>query len=477
MKQPIVACVIVLISASLSAMGSEDPLLTIACGVALALTIGLLWRPDEPAILLIPVGTQLIQVVTPLFYANLLGVSVQHASLHIGDVTEATWLGLAAIVSLAVGMWCGQLRARDSAALVPKHEALAWAPPAAFAFCIATIVLAAMFEVLSEYFEGMRQPLLAVGGIQWVGVYVLASICMTRRRGYAYLLIVTCLEVVKGFAGYFADFKLVFFVLVAAAFAGGSRLSSGRIFFAAAAATVLLILSVWWSAIKTEYRDYISEFSNQQVVVVPFEDRMAFLINKLSQVDGQTMKNGLERLVKRIGYIDYLSATMRYVPSHLPFQNGAQIGATILHVLQPRLLFPEKPSLPNDSKVMEKYTGIRFGKSSGSGTSVSLGYVAELYVDFGALGAVVSTFLIGLLVGRTFRFVRSSNSLPAVITDGLAIMLVMTITQFEEALIKIVGSFVTALCAILVLKRFVLPHLLTVFGSLNHWKVLAHSAK
>jgi hypothetical protein len=32
-----------------------------------------------------------------------------------------------------------------------------------------------------------------------------------------------------------------------------------------------------------------------------------------------------------MGYIDFLSATMRNVPSRLPFQDGAQIGAAIMH--------------------------------------------------------------------------------------------------------------------------------------------------
>ena len=43
-KRPIVACIFVLFAASFIATGSEDALLTLACGAGLALTIGLLWR-------------------------------------------------------------------------------------------------------------------------------------------------------------------------------------------------------------------------------------------------------------------------------------------------------------------------------------------------------------------------------------------------------------------------------------------------
>ena len=74
---------------------------------------------------------------------------------------------------------------------------------------------------------------------------------------------------------------------------------------------------------------------------------------------------------------------MRNVPNDLPFQDGAHIGATVIHVLQPRLFFPDKPPLLSDTDVVEKYTGLHFGDSSSAGISVSLGYLAELYIDFG----------------------------------------------------------------------------------------------
>src|SRR5262249_55224683 len=154
---------------------------------------------------------------------------------------------------------------------------------------------------------------------------------------------------------------------------------------------------VWWSAIKTDYRTFLDQGTGQQVVLVSFEDRIEFLLKQLADVNGETIDEGFKRLALRLGYIDFLAATMGYVPSNLPFQDGRQIGATIINVLQPRLLFPDKEPLPSDSEILEKYTGITFGGSSGAGTSVSLGYLAELYVDFGPFGAVIATFILGLL--------------------------------------------------------------------------------
>jgi hypothetical protein len=476
--RPIALCAVLIMLTAVSAVTSDDPLQTLACGFGVALTVGLLWRFDEPPVLLLPAGLQIIQVVTPRFYANLTGVPIENVSLRIGDVTAATWLALAAIVGLVLGLWCGQLtRAFPAAGWALQREARSWSPRRAFVFCIVTIVLAAVFEVIGEISEGLRQPALAAGGIQWVGIFVLAAVCMAQRRGFNYLLIVTCLEVTKGFTGYFSDFRAVFFVLLIGLFSVRSRIRPGTVVAAAAVCIVLVLMGAWWSAIKKEYRSYLSQGLRQQVVVVPVEDRIAFLAKKLVEVDEKTIAEGLELLVQRVGYVDYLAATMRYVPSRLPYQDGAQVGGTIMHILQPRFLFPDKPPVPSDSEVLEKYTGARWGDSSGPGTSVSLGYVTELYVDFGPFGTVLGTFIIGLFVGRTYRYITSSKSLPSLMNYGLAVMMVMTMTQFEQALIKVVGALVMSVIVILLLRRFFLPYLLRVFGPARPSRMLPQPAE
>ena len=116
------------------------------------------------------------------------------------------------------------------------------------------------------------------------------------------------------------------------------------------------------------------------------------------------MSIGFDRLAQRWGYVDFLAATMRNVPAHVPYENGALIGAAVMHVIEPRLLFPDKPRL-DDNQLTAKYAGFRLDARTSSGTSVGLGYVAELYIDFGVPGTIVVMFVLGFLGGRCFRFV------------------------------------------------------------------------
>lgn len=470
-KRPVVACVAVFALVSASALASDDPSLTLACGFALALTIGLLWRLGEPPVLLLPAGLQLSQVVTPLFYANVLGVPLQTVSLHIGDMTTAIWFALGAMVSLVLGMWCGQLGARPAVASVILREARAWTPRSAFLFCLVLILIAAVFEVSADIYSGLRQIALAADGVQWLGVFVLTCVCMAQRRGFKYLLLVACLEIVRGFTGYFSDFKTVLFVILVGLFSARPKLGPRSVLAGLAVAMVLLLLGAWWSAIKKEYRTYVSMGSRQQVVLVPVEDRLAFLARKMFEANGATISQGFELLAQRWGYLDFLASTMRNVPSRLPFEDGARIGDAVMHVLQPRLLFPDKPPLLSDSDVLQKYTGIYYGQSSGADTSVSLGYVAELYIDFRAGGTIAAMFLLGLLVGLAFRWLCSSFAMPMLVNYGLAVMLTTSVTQFDQSLIKTAGAFVTTFLAVLILKRFLLPPLLKMMGPAGQQKI------
>ena len=356
--RPIGVCGVVLAVAAISAVGSDNPALTIACGLVTALTIGLLWRLGEAPAALMAAGLQLSQVVMPVLYANLLGVPVQAVSSNHLDPTSAIWFALAAMLSLVVGLWRGQLKKQAAAASILLREAKSWSVQSAFVFCIVTLSLAAVFEVLGGLSEGLRQVFLAASGVQWLGVFVLATVCMAQRRGFGFLLLVTCLEVVKGFTGYFADFKMVFFVLFVGVFSVHPKLKPGIILGGLMVGSVALTLGAFWSATKGNYRSFASGHSVGQVIVVPIEDRLGYLMNKMYESDWTTMSVGFDRLAQRWGYVDFLAATMRNVPAHLPYENGALIGAAVMHVIEPRLLFPDKPRL-NDNELTAKYAGFR----------------------------------------------------------------------------------------------------------------------
>jgi hypothetical protein len=442
---------------------SDDPLLIMACGLVIVVMVRLLWRMGEAPALLMAAGLQLSQVIVLPIYASLAGVPLQDVSFYDANVTLASWFALVALMSLVAGMWCGHLGARPSVSAM-RLEATAWSPRAAFFFWLVTMLVSAAFVALNRYEASLQQPLLAASRVEWAGVFVLAYVCVAQRRGWLYLLLVASLEFFKGF-GFFADFKEIFVVLFVAVLAASHRFRPSTVLACLVLAGIVLPLGAFWSAIKIEYRGFISGGSWQQAVVVPLDERLGYLMNRALEADGEIMRSGFDALAKRWGYVDLLAATMRNVPAQLPFENGALIGGAVMHVLQPRLLFPDKPPLPSDTERAVQYSGISFDEGGNAeATTISLGYVAELYVDFGIVGTLVAMFILGFLSGRAVRYLTASTTLPAIVSSGLAIALMMSMASFEQALPKMIGAVVATFLVILALRRYFLPYVLRMFG-------------
>lgn len=62
--------------------------------------------------------------------------------------------------------------------------------------------------------------------------------------------------------------------------------------------------------------------------------------------------------------------------------------------LVPRILWAGKPVTAGGSEIVTRYTGLHFP----NGTSVGMGPVMELYINFGGLGVITGFFALGLLV-------------------------------------------------------------------------------
>jgi hypothetical protein len=143
----------------------------------------------------------------------------------------------------------------------------------------------------------------------------------------------------------------------------------------------------------------------------------------------------------------------------IPHEGGTRLGGTIWHVLTPRILFPDKPEVPSDTQITAYYTALPAAVFASQNTSISIGYLGELYIDFGIGGALLAVFLMGLIFGRCYRAIRDYPRAPAFVNYGLCMMFALSLSAFETALIKQVGSTLTVAVAAIVLQRFAWPTL------------------
>jgi hypothetical protein len=436
---------------------SPDPGLVLTSGLVLALIFLLLWQENEPPLLLFPALYQWLQVSTKPLMSIFLHVPVNSLAEYNLNIEPGVLMGLAAVSALSIGMRLALGRATRDWNAVIRNEAMRITPKSMIRVTISAILLGHLFFYLMRYAGPANQLVYALANIRFVGIFALAYWCFVNRRGFHYLGLVLAIEILIGITGFFSDFKAPIFVIAFAAIAAGHRPKFREAAIVAFIAALLIVFGSFWSEVKIDYRRFVSGGTMDQVVTVSLEDRIDYLSRQANTFNGARFADGFDKMLRRQSYIDYLAGVMEYVPQVLPHENGKRIGSTVLHVLTPRILFPDKAATEFDTDVTAKYTGLPI--QIREHTSISIGWVGELYIDFGRTGAVIACLFLGLAFGIAYRLVSRYGRGSLQLTYGARSTALVLMMTFDTALIKYVGGVGVAFVAAILLQRFVVPAL------------------
>lgn len=430
-------------------------LLALFSVVVLVAGCALLWRPGEVPVLLFVFCYQWLQASVAIFHANWLGVSVADYSTIAANLNEAIGLSLAALLLLAIGMNAGaglwqahySIRAREIALSQPLVR---W-------FSIYIVASAGSFVALTFAYvvPGLSQPMLAAAALRWAFFFMLAFAALVRRQGTSpYFIAAFGLELLLGVGGYFSDFKAVLFFTLFAVVASGARISLRGLVGLTALAGLLLAFGIVWTAVKSEYRGFVSSGQAAQVVDVDYLTRMAKLGDLVGALDGTALADAADQLVRRISYTEFFGAALNTVPAIVPHEGGAILLDAIVRPFMPRMFFPEKTAI-DDSLRTNLYTGGLAGDSEG--TSISLGYVAELYIDFGEYLMMGVILVMGYAWGRIYAAWLRWREPGVFLGMGLATANLAGLAQLENSFTKAFGGLVVSILVAWLIVRFVVP--------------------
>lgn len=420
-------------------------------GVAVAAGVSLLlWRPGEPQALLFIVGFQWLQGFAPVLLGLYRGEPIA-ALMGGAEFETSTVLTLLGIGAFALGLKAATRRAApfEQGTLIAglkqlnrRRLLMAW-----LILSVASTALA----VVGTAIPALRQGLIAVEIWKWAAVLLLFFRWLASGRGGMAAILVLAVEAAVGMMGYFSAFKEVFFIVLLAGtgvFAIGRKKTGSLI----AIGVVLLLFLGYWQAVKVPYRDFLSKGERAQVVRVSVPERITWLSDALFEVEGEDLSEGLEEGLRRLGYVEFFGHSIRSVPASIPHTNGKLWKEAILHPLMPRLIFPNKPAI-NDSDRTNAYTGVLVAGAE-QGTSISIGYFGETYIDFGRWGMFPIIFLWGCLVGGCFQFIRRIAPHPLLGTAVASCLLLSTVLLLESSNIKMTGSLMAGFLVTAVLMHF-----------------------
>ena len=379
----------------------------------------LLWRPGEPPILLLIFLFQWLQVAIGLFYGFFIGLPIDSLAGMAGSHQKAVFLLLTGLLVLAFTI---RFAAGPSIrGLFPRVQVFVAARPLRFwlwVFIAAWIFSAACASFASAS-GGLRLIFLSLADVKWAAfmLLTLATFAVPNRSKVPWIVVFS-LQFALSIGGFFSDFKDVFFYALIGLVASKVRFRLRMLLLLTVLTSVLLFFGLVWTAIKTEYRNFVNQGSGEQFSLVSYSDRIAEIRHLVSNLDARDLPDAADKLIRRLMYFQFFGVVLNRVPNVLPFTDGQIWLDAVRRPFMPRLLFPNKSAV-NDTDLTARYTGIAYAATSRH-TSISMGYMAEAYIDFGAPFMFLPIAGFGLFLGTFYRRLLSRPGLGAAL--GVAIV-------------------------------------------------------
>jgi hypothetical protein len=412
-------------------------------------------QPYKPAVFTVIFFYHFIQVAAGVWLSNFKGVDINFRSDNTSMAIILSYFGLFALFAPIIYY---HLRVPSVKLSTIREHAYKLDIRACFkAYLIAFFAMNAL-EALAFVLSGLTQIVFSLVAIKWMFYLLFGYQVFIKKRMLWIFVLFSGFEFVSGFYSYFSEFKTVLFFLLLLALFFMRSISLKQMVFGLSSGIIVFLGMAYYQGIKGEYREYLNQGSKSQTVSV----EKGAALNKLAEIASKnekiTMGQSIEGFLDRFQYTYHLARAMDYVPAIVPHQNGKNWGTTLEFSLTPRLLNPDKPNYEASVKTT-RYTGIVYARAA-QGVSVSLGYFADSYVDFGIYGMFLPLLIIGFVMGITyFYFVRRSSN-NYLFNFAVVGAMYMEFFAYEMDSTFLTGRLFAKLLTFFMLKQFFFPWLI-----------------
>jgi hypothetical protein len=159
----------------------------------------------------------------------------------------------------------------------------------------------------------------------------------------------------------------------------------------------------------------------------------------------------LNRVDRRLNQDHLIGSAVAYLREGSERYAGGSTLVDAVIALVPRALWPGKPVVGGSGDIVTNYTGIRFA----FGTSVGVGQVMELHINFGTPGVVLGFVTLGMLVALVDRRAARHLSRGDIRAFALWYMPGLSLLQIGGSLAEVTATAAASAVLILAVSSFV----------------------
>jgi len=447
----------VAVASILIAMTFGNGIYLFCCLLALYSILLLLWRQNRPGILVFAFVMQWAQVLAYVLWMNVMDWDINRLSPHGGTAVLVACLGIitmAGTINQAIKSLPVPTREEffQQARLINEKKIL-------ILYLFSTFFLGGLGFIFGAN-SGLAQILLTLSSLKWVFFLVYAFVSWINKKNRLILGVIILFEFSTALYSYFSSFKEVILFTVILALTFVRKISFKQFLYGMLVVVFLGFLLITWTAIKSDYRNYLNGGTRQQVIEVSRGDAFNKIGEKIGKIGWKDYQQSMTMFLYRVQYCLHLAKTMDRVPEILPHENGRVWQDNISFVLLPRLFYPDKPIYEATKKTV-KYTGIHYAGFK-QGASFSLGYFADSYIDFGYTGMLFPLIVIALFVASIYRAFYSLKKLNILFRFALINVALFEYTSFEADGLFLFGRLLLMFLVFYTLAR-------TIIGPLQKW--------
>ncbi len=430
---------------------SSHPWLMFSGLVTIFIIYKLFWVPQQPKAIFFGLLMFWLTIIIKLFYADLYGLRFEDLSIS-RNIIQTAYVSLIALLVFALGIYIIiSKKVYGSNYVMPDFNN--YSTNKVIILYVASVLFKTVLS--TSFVMGLGEIIKALVALRGCAMFILIYIYYKKHNNLGIPLLLICIEMGVSLFSYFANFKdvLILFIVIFTYFK--IELNFKQILLIVLVGGSFLYFMLLWQSIKGDYRAYLSGGVRSQTIVVNRSDAMAELYRLAlnAKFDDPDLLYGS---IDRLSYIEFFSEATDNVPATIPYTNGSLWADNIIHILVPRILDPEKKAI-FDSDMVNKYA-TRKVAGADTGTSFSLGFLAESYIDFGYLFMYIPVFLLGILFGLIYRYIiiKSVNYMW-----GCAMVAPLWVNFQCNGTpgAKILGWLVMYFIVFLLANRYVIPYL------------------